>query len=172
MIPAPMLAWLIVGAIAIPVALALFKVLYVLKAPVSMSTRKPLLCILPKYWATLKVDEAILNSDDPTKTIISSLKTLGFRVVDRGSSYVKLSRGHILGDFSIKIAKLDLRISLPPDRETKLTIEYGALFGAAFDTGDLWRVTSQLIERLQADVVAANVPMTPESGNPYQSPQI
>jgi hypothetical protein len=159
-------------AIAIPLVLALLKVLYVLKTPASMPARKPLLCVLPKYWAIVNIDAAILNSDDPTQVIVSSLEALGFHVARQGPHRVELSRGHILGDFSIKIAKLNVRISLPADQKTKLTIEYGALFGAAFDTGDLWRVTTQLIERLQADVIAAVAPITPDSGNPYQSPQI
>jgi len=161
-----------VGVSVAVIALALLKVLYVLKSPISMPARKPLFCALPKYWAVVKVDTAILGSDDPTKVILSSLESLGFHVVNRGPLSVNLSRGHILGDFSMKIAKLNLRISLPPARETNLAIEYGALFGIAFDTGDLWRVTTELIERLQSDVVAAVAPMTPETGNPYQSPQI
>ncbi len=55
-------------------------------------------------------------------------------------------RGSVLGDFTIKIAKVNLFFSLPLESETKLYIQYGTF--ALFDTGDLWKFTNEIRGKL------------------------
>ncbi len=81
--------------------------------------------------------------------LLYRLNQLGFVEMGRDIDQIRFTRGSILGDFSVQIAKVDLTFRLPLDTETVLQVEYGAF--AAFDTGDLWKFTTELKDRLEAD---------------------
>lgn len=89
---------------------------------------KPKFVFFPKY---------IVNYDKPIWQIESSLKRLKFNKMYEN----KYSRGKIFGDFTAKSIKLTVEIN---HKKKQIKI-YSSPFGILFDTGDIWRVTSEII---------------------------
>jgi len=160
--------WLYLGrsALLVIVILTLFKVSYSTKAFSMLPATKPRFCLLPKYVVSLPIEITDMESN-----LSSRLAQCGFCEVRSDANSLVFGRGSALGDFSfsIKTMKLIVTASLPLSNPVQLKIEYGAVFGCAFDTGDLWKFCRELTERLEATRNRQNTDRV-ETDNPYQSP--
>ena len=71
----------------------------------------------------------------------------GFKVIKTGDGQMTCRRGYLLGDISIKLARLHCTISAPKDGSSSLSIKGGWVI--ALDTGDLFNFLTELKDRLQ-----------------------
>jgi hypothetical protein len=138
---------LIVVVLAVLVA---FLVAYRLKPFLELSVARPALSILPKYLVSVHIPESVILSQTPSESLESMFCGLDFKLEKTTASEIRLVRGSVLGDFSLKIAKVRLSAPLPLLPETELQVEYGAF--AAFDTGDLWTFCRELQEKVGTSV--------------------
>ncbi len=129
-------------AIIAAVAIIGFLSAYKLKSPQPLPSSKPSFCFLPKFEGSISVPPINAETTQPTDFLAERLAEAGFSVAQRTDDELVFSRGSVLGDFSVKIAKVNMRFDLPIQPSTRFTIEYGAF--AAFDTGDLWQFTQEL----------------------------
>jgi len=90
--------------------------------------QKPKLAFFPKYMAQF---------EKSVSEIELALEKIHFKKIVNG----KYSRGKIYGDFSAKAIKLSVDI----DEEKKQLKVYASFFGVLFDTGDIWKVTSDIV---------------------------
>ncbi len=89
---------------------------------------KPKISLFPKYVA--KFDKSVSE-------IESNLKKMQFNKTGNNI----FSRGKVYGDFSVKSIKLAVEV----DEVNKQIKVYAPLFGVLFDAGDVWQVTSDII---------------------------
>jgi len=146
------------------IALITLKVAYTLKGFSRMPKTKPGFAWLPKYTVSIPVETADIETD-----LSSHFARYGFVEVKRDPKAIVYSRGSALGDFSVKIAKIVATVPVPVSNPVQLQVQYGVIFGCAFDTGDLWKFCMELSEKVEADVRSATSNPT-ETGNPYQPP--
>jgi len=92
--------------------------------------QKPKFVFFPKY---------IVNFNGPVSEIESALERIEFNK-NSDNTY---SRGKIYGDFSAKATKFTVEIN----EEKKQIKIYSPFFGIVFDTGDTWKITSEIIKR-------------------------
>ncbi|MGF1579639.1 MAG: hypothetical protein ACFCD0_09775 [Gemmataceae bacterium] len=135
---------LVIVAVIFTVALG-----YKLRWPSTLPPTKPFISWFPKYRTVVVLTPVVVENQEPEMALLYRLNQLGFVEMGRDIDQIRFTRGSILGDFSVQIAKVDLTFRLPLDTETVLQVEYGAF--AAFDTGDLWKFTTELKDRLEAD---------------------
>ena len=93
--------------------------------PKELPKTKPSIAWLPKYHSVVRLSENVINTSSATDVLGKQLSFFGFKLVKDSSSELVFSRGSVLGDFSIKIAKVNLKFNKPLTNETKLAIEYG-----------------------------------------------
>ncbi len=91
----------------------------------------PAFVLFPKYKATFSV---------PHKAIQASLQSLQFKPDD--NDQLKFRRGKVYGDFSAKAIRLNVEI----DSERNLITVFAPYLVILFDTGDLWRVTHDILQ--------------------------
>ncbi len=89
---------------------------------------KPRIALFPKYIATY---------NKPVSEIEKNLDNLQFKKVGTST----FSRGKIYGDFSVKAIKITVKIN----NEINQIKVYASFFGIAFDTGDIWQLTSDIV---------------------------
>ena len=90
--------------------------------------KKPSIALFPKY---------IVTYNTSISDIEKNLDNLQFKKVDVNT----FSRGKIYGDFSAKAIKITVKIN----REISQIKVYASFFGIAFDTGDIWQLTSDIV---------------------------
>ncbi|NQT40024.1 MAG: hypothetical protein HQ581_21200 [Planctomycetes bacterium] len=105
--------------------------------------KKPLLALFPKYHSEVDWGEPEIGLAE----IEERLAEFGFRKFKTRNGMTFFQRGHLLGDFSIKIVKLKCGISEPENGKSTITLE--ASWVAGFDTGDLWVFLSELKQKLK-----------------------
>ncbi|MGV7220290.1 MAG: hypothetical protein ACQ9MH_02045 [Nitrospinales bacterium] len=132
--------------IAIGIACSLLTA-YKLKPAGTLSKLKPSFCFLPKFKLSLTLSSDIMEAKNPQKRLINRLATFGFSILRESEDKLILNRGSALGDFSIKIAKINITFDLPLRSLTSIEVEYGSF--AAFDTGDLWQFSQELKKSLE-----------------------
>ena len=103
-------------------------------------TKKPFLALLPKYKKRVKHSLTRAQLEE-------MLAEFGFEKVGGDKSLMKFSRGFVLGDFSIKLAKINVGLKTIADNEHEITVQAGWV--AAFDTGDHWQLIAELGERIE-----------------------
>jgi hypothetical protein len=103
-------------------------VIYKLMPFKKFSVKKPKFTLFPKYVAKF---------DKPVSEIESSLLIQKFKKNESGG----YSRGKVYGDFSAKLIKLSVVI----DEQSQEISVYASFFGILFDTGDVWQVTSDIL---------------------------
>ena len=129
------------------VTVAVFLCAYKLGAPVRFPTVKPRFCVLPKYDVRIIPPSYLIEAADPTAELARVLKPLGFAQSRKTDKFSEFSRGSLLGDFSVEIAKVNLTFSLPIISDLHCRAVYGSF--AAFDTGDLWTLCSELKNKIE-----------------------
>jgi len=115
--------------ITVVIAVVGFTLVYKLMPFKKFKEPKPKCTLFPKYSA---------NFDTPVSQIKENLEALDFKALNE-TTY---TRGKVYGDFSAKAIKLTVTI----DEENKHIKVYASFFGILFDTGDIWQVTSDIIE--------------------------
>lgn len=116
-----LVATIIVGVTA-------FTIIYRLAPFKEWENIKPKISFFPKYVAKF---------DKPLGEIESSLEAIKFNKIDSST----FTRGKVYGDFSAKAIKLTVKVD---DGSNEIRV-YASVFGVLFDTGDLWQVTSDII---------------------------
>ena len=110
-------------------AVFLFTLIYHLLPYKVWRNDKPKVVFFPKYIAGYQTS---------SETIREKLIQLKF-VEKEPNVYV---RGKIYGDFSAKAIKLKIKL----DKDNNQILVSSMIFGIAFDTGDLWALTSEIIQ--------------------------
>jgi hypothetical protein len=130
----PIEIFIVVGAVvAITV---LYKALPLREA----GDRKPFIALLPKYKK--RIECSFSNTQLEQK-----LSEYGFQKTKESDSKISFSRGSILGDISIKLAKVNVVIERLNGGECEVAVQ--AAWVVAFDTGDHWGFINELCEKLQ-----------------------
>jgi len=122
---------------------------YTRKAATDLPGKRPRLAWMPKYRCRCEPSASVLSSPDPARALVLRLGELGFVCERQTPLALHFSRGHAQGDFSVELAKLDVTVSLPIESSTELLVEAGWV--AAFDTGDLWQLTTELKALVESD---------------------
>ena len=133
--------------IFVVVTLAVITILYKIKTPKNLGDKKPFISFFPKFKTNVKLPSALLESENPEKELESTLSEYGFIKKSKNVSITKYSRGHILGDFSIKLAKVNLLVTEPNSGCVEISIEAGWV--VAFDTGDFWKFLTELKGKIE-----------------------
>jgi len=102
--------------------------------------KKPLIAFFPKYKK--RVSHNLTNEEIERK-----LSEFGFKKTSSKNDASKFSRGSILGDISIKLAKVNVGIQKITDNEHEITVQAGWV--AAFDTGDHWQFLNELCNKIK-----------------------
>ena len=101
-----------------------------------------------KYKAQVNIPESFISSANPENELEKYLSDFGFVQRSKNETEIKYARGHILGDISIKLAKVNLLIATPVAAVTDISVEAGWV--AAFDTGDFWKFLAELKEKIES----------------------
>lgn len=113
----------------------------------SVGESKPAFCLFPKYEVTICWREP----QPEMASMEAMLSKYGFTAVSIDDRKAVFDRGKLLGDFSVKLLKLRCVVEAPKDGESRLTLQ--ARWMIAFDTGDLWRFTTELKQKLESEPV-------------------
>lgn len=112
-----------IGLAAIIVICLVTAVLYKTKKPVPMPAVKPAFCLLPKYSATIQLSKEIVAAENSVAALATQLESLGFSEASRSEQSVRFTRGSLLGDFSVKIMKIELLFPLPIEPISEVTVQ-------------------------------------------------
>ena len=115
---------LVVVIVGVTTVTAIYKLLPFRK----WDNKKPKFVLFPKYLA---------KSYKTEQEIQAVLEAIEFKRNDSGT----YSRGKVYGDFSAKTIKLTVEL----DKGKNQIKVYASFFGVLFDTGDLWQVTSDIV---------------------------
>ena len=159
-------SWFYMGTIPVlfTAALTFLKVAYTMREPLPLPVERPRFALLPKYVVSIPIH----STENADEKLAADLAAFGFQRLQRDPRKLMFQRGSSLGDFSVKIAKVMVCSSRPVSNPIQLDVEYGLLFGCAFDTGDLWKFCCELRDKFGS---SGDDGAPIESGNPYQSPQ-
>ena len=122
------------------------KVIYDLRPAAPLPKSRPRIAFLPRYVGVVQIPEAILGSDDPFGVIETELEALGFELHREHRHAAVFTRGHSWGDLSAHVARTEVHFGMPLGPEVSLRAEYSAF--AAFDTGDLWQLATDIAARI------------------------
>lgn len=114
--------------VIVVVAVAGFTALYKIMPFKKYCATKPKFALFPKYIAVF---------DRPIGDIEKSLESLEFKKTNTGI----YSRGKVYGDFSANAIKISVKIGA---QESQIKV-YASFFGILFDTGDIWQVTTDIL---------------------------
>lgn len=114
--------------VIVVIAVVGFTFIYKISPFKTWRNKKPKFVLFPKYVAKF---------DKPVTEIESALEKIQFKK----SSNRTFDRGKIYGDFSAKAIKLSVDI----DEEKSQIKVHASFFGILFDTGDIWQVTSDIV---------------------------
>jgi hypothetical protein len=114
--------------ILVTVAVIGFTVIYKIMPFKKIGPSKPKFTFFPKYTAKF---------EKPASEIESALLAQEFKKKENGS----YTRGKVYGDFSAKSIKLSVVVN---EQSNEISV-YASFFGILFDTGDIWQVTSDIL---------------------------
>jgi hypothetical protein len=114
--------------VIVVIAVCVFTAIYKVVPFKVWKGNKPKFVLFPKYTAKFETS---------VEAIESALLNLGFSKSASG----QFSRGKVYGDFSAKSIKLSVTIDTPTN-QIKVCASF---FGILFDTGDIWQVTSDIV---------------------------
>ena len=129
-----------VAIISVLAAVVLITVLYKLAPFREAEGSKPLFVLLPKYKKQVRHSKS--NAE-----LESELSRFGFDKVREEDAVAYFSRGSVLGDFSVNLAKVNLALREITPHQHELTLQSGWV--AAFDTGDHWQFITELSRELE-----------------------
>lgn len=106
----------------------------------SAGSTKPFVAFLPKY-------KKVLDIALPDDVIEEKLSIHGFKRIGDSNGVMTFSRGSVIGDISIKLAKVKIGVKNLSNAKLEVTIQAGWV--AAFDTGDHWKFIMELCKQLE-----------------------
>ena len=133
--------------VTVVVVLAIFTMVYKWIPYSELMETKPSLALLPKY----KTEVTLAGDLADAVALEKKLASYGFKKASEKDGKTYFVRGHILGDFSIKLAKIRLGFKSLPNSRSEITLE--ASWFMAFDTGDCWTFLAELSQKLQRNIV-------------------
>lgn len=133
--------------IFVVIALTAITLLYKVLPHRDLGEKKPFISFFPKYKTNVALPTSILNKENPERELETVLSQYGFVKRAQSGDITKYSRGHILGDLSIKLAKVNLLVTTPESNCVDISIEAGWV--VAFDTGDFWKFLLELKEKVE-----------------------
>ena len=101
---------------------------------------KPLFVFLPKY-------RKLVTRSKSNAELENELSRFGFDKVKQDESVSYFTRGSVLGDFSINLARVNVALREINPNQHELTVQAGWV--AAFDTGDHWQFITELGRELE-----------------------
>ena len=128
------------------------KISYILRPPAQHSERKPTICFFPKYKTTINLSLEVTENSDPIRALSEKLVPYGFRLSKSEKDFIKFTKGSVLDErrtFSGEKMKLNLKFPIPLSQSSTVHVQYATFAGVLFDTGDLWKVTSDLKRNLE-----------------------
>lgn len=131
----------------VAIILVVITLVYKIKPHKNLGDKKPSISFFPKFKTKVNLPPDILESDDPEQKLELTLSRYGFTKKAKRGSITKYSRGHLIGDLSIKLAKVNLLVTLPYSGYTEISIEAGWV--VAVDTGDFWEFLTELKEKIE-----------------------
>ncbi len=137
-------SFLIVTAVTVAVLILAYK----RSSPALLPTQKPPFCFLPKYDVPINAPISVSGAADPIAALDRVMRSLGFAQLSETENFVGFGRGSLLGDFSVRIAKVRVEFSLPLTSDLHCRVVYGSF--AAFDTGDLWTLCSEIKNEIES----------------------
>ena len=114
--------------ITVVIAVAGFTLTYKLFPFKVWDNKKPKFTLFPKY---------IAKFNKPVADIETALERLQFKKINNRA----FTRGKVYGDFSAKAIKLSAEVD---EKNSEIKV-YASFFGILFDTGDIWQVTSDIV---------------------------
>jgi hypothetical protein len=129
--------------IIVVVAVVAFTLSYKLVPHRQLSGKKPTLALFPKY----RTEVNWVGLDLTLTEIETKLAEFGFKKSKVENEVTFFQRGHLLGDFSVKLMKVKCGVSAPRKGKSIVTLEAGWM--AAFDTGDFWTFLTELKQKLE-----------------------
>ena len=102
--------------------------------------RRPFFAFLPKY----KIGITSSGSD---QALEEKLAEYGFHKTKQKGATATFTRGSVLGDLSIELVRVDVGLTRLNDSELEVTLQAGWV--AAFDTGDHWKLITELRSKLE-----------------------
>ena len=133
--------------IFVVVELIAFTLLYKSLPHRNIENTKPSFSVFPKFKTKVKLPATLLESENVEKELEEVLSEYGFVKKSQKNSVTKYSRGHVLGDFSIKLLNINLLVTKPQSGVVEFAIEAGWV--AAFDTGDFWQFLTELKTKVE-----------------------
>jgi len=140
------------------VAVAAFQFIYKRRRPTPLNEKRPWFKWFPKYTSEIELSAEILEAEDPQAELERRVGEMGFRFDSWTKDVIRFTRGKSWGDFSVKWIKLGLSVPYPLEQESSLQLEVAGV--CLFDTGDLWKVCRDLVDRIEAgpDETGADAP--------------
>ena len=122
------------------------------KAPKVLPEGRRRFCVFPKWVAPVRLPAAVREADDLAAALGEVLEPEGFALETRDAGTLTFARGNVLGDFSVKAAKVRLTFETPPadpKAPAHVRAEYAVAL-PAFDTGDLARLLKDVVAKVEA----------------------
>ena len=114
------------------------------KAPFRyLPSNKPKFTWFPKYQVIIQLPDWLQT----TEALVTQLAELGFTLKTHDKTKLHFTRGCVLGDFSIKLTKINLHVELPLNDNPHFQLN--AAWVVAFDTGDFWTFLTELKQLLE-----------------------
>ena len=118
-------------------------VLYKILPYRTLGDKKPFISFMPKY----KTQVALPGDMSSIEKLSEVLAKYGFSLKSTIDGTAKFVRGSILGDISIKLLKVVLKVTEPVNNRSEFSVEAGWV--VAFDTGDFWSFLSELKQKIE-----------------------
>lgn len=131
-------------ALAGTVLVAIVQAIYLAWLPRELPDQKPRWSWFPKYHFQHLISGP--SGLDGRTAITRRLGEIGFSIQQEKDDSTKFTRGHPKGDFAIELAKVDVTVTFSEGNSLSVLVEYGWV--CLFDTGDLWRFSSELRRHL------------------------
>ena len=137
------------------------------KVPRVLPDAPPAVCPFPKWVAPVAYAPALAGAADFAAALLGRLGPEGFAVESRDAGAVTLTRGNVVGDFSVKVAKVRLTCETPAGGVGNGADRAGAgghvraeylIALPLFDTGDLARLLADVREKLERPDPAGAAP--------------
>ena len=129
-----------IAIISAVVGVAVMTVSYKLAPYREANGNRPLFVLLPKY-------RKLIQHTKSSEELEGELSRFGFNKVRQADDVTYYTRGSVLGDFSINLAKVNVALREVAPHQHELTVQAGWV--AAFDTGDHWQFITELGRELE-----------------------
>ncbi|MFX1507947.1 MAG: hypothetical protein ACFFDC_17810 [Promethearchaeota archaeon] len=146
--------FLIFAFFVIIILLVTLKICYTLRPPAQHSEKKPTISFFPKYKTHINLSLEVIENANPIHALAERLIPFGFRLSKSETDFIQFTKGSVFDElltFSGAKMKLILKFPIPLSQNSTVDVQYATFAGVLFDTGDLWKVTSDLKRNLEGN---------------------